>query len=435
MHLLGKGGFASVYKARCLKTNSYVAIKMIDKSLIQGAGLTNRVRQEVEIHSRLKHPSILELYTFFQDQNFVYLVLELAHNGELNRYLKQHKRTMTEMEAANILKQVISGLQYLHSHKILHRDMSLSNLLLTKDMHLKIADFGLATQLKRADEKHMTMCGTPNYISPEVVSRSSHGLPADVWGLGCMFYTLLVGRPPFDTDGVQSTLTKVVLSDFHLPDHLSYEAKDLIVKFLKKNPIERIQLENVMNHPFMVKNCNQYRDYNSTVSSMDSGIITFSSSNSSQRHQYRPPMTPLVSSTQLSNKAQYENMEHYTSPPTPSPIYESMNVDQWGIAEPTTYMNPYKPSDPGGSMNFLPPKPETQFTQEEKIGVPPLNTCRLLPTRHKTKNAIMSILRTGEVVIEFTKYKTKYKEDRIVDVCWVSNDGQKIVIYQPDSGR
>lgn len=426
-----------MYKARCLKTNSFVAIKMIDKTSIQRAGLTNRVRQEVEIHSRLKHPSILQLYTFFQDENYVYLVLELAHNGELNRFLKQHKQTMSEPEAANILKQIIQGLQYLHSHKILHRDMSLSNLLLTKDMQLKIADFGLATQLKRADEKHMTMCGTPNYISPEVVSRSSHGLPADVWGLGCMFYTLLVGRPPFDTDAVQSTLTKVVNSDFYLPDHLSYDAKDLIVKFLKKNPVERMKLENVMNHPFMMKNCNQFKDYNSTVSSMDSGIITFSSSNSSQPHQYRSPMAPLTSSTQLGgNRPQYENMDLYSSPINSlPPIYESMNVDQWAASEANTYMNPYKSSDPGGGLNFLPAKQEIPLASEQKIGIPPLNTCRLLPTRHKTKNAIMSILRTGEVVIEFTKYKTKYKEDRIVDVCWVSKDGQKIVIYQPDIGR
>lgn len=129
----------------------------------------------------------------------------------------------------------------------------------------------------------------------------------------------------------------------------------------------------------------------------------------------------------------------YAPSPEPSPIYNNMKVDQWGMhqKEPTTYMNPYNPSDPGGSNDFLPPKPEVrrEVPQEEKIGVLPLNTERLLPTRHKTKNAIMSILRTGEVVIEFTKYKTKYKEDRIVDVCWVSKDGQKIVIYQPDSGR
>ena len=78
----------------------------------------------------------------------------------------------------------------------------------------KIADFGLATQLSRPDEKHMTMCGTPNYISPEVATRSSHGLEADVWGLGCLLYTLLVGRPPFDTDAVKSTLTRVVMADY-----------------------------------------------------------------------------------------------------------------------------------------------------------------------------------------------------------------------------
>lgn len=121
--------------------------------------MSNRVRQEVEIHSRLKHPSILELYTFFQDQNYVYLVLELCHNGELHRYLKQSMRPMNEAEAASIMRQVISGLLYLHSHQILHRDISLSNLLLTKDMQVKIGDFGLATQLKTPHEKHMTMCG------------------------------------------------------------------------------------------------------------------------------------------------------------------------------------------------------------------------------------------------------------------------------------
>lgn len=125
--------------------------------------MANRVRQEVEIHSRLKHPSILDLYAFFQDSNYVYLVLELAHNGELHRYMKQQMcRPMSEFEAASIMRQVVSGLLYLHSHQILHRDISLSNLLLTKDMQVKIADFGLATQLKRPDEKHMTLCGESN---------------------------------------------------------------------------------------------------------------------------------------------------------------------------------------------------------------------------------------------------------------------------------
>lgn len=172
------------------------------------------MRQEVTIHSQLKHPSILELYTFFEDVNYVYLVLELAEKGELHRYLRDHKKVVSEVEAATILKQVVDGLLYLHSHRIVHRDISLSNLLLTKDMKVKIADFGLATLDHPGGEKHMTLCGTPNYISPEVASRSSHGLAVDVWGLGCLLYTLLVGRPPFDTDAVKSTLARVVKVDY-----------------------------------------------------------------------------------------------------------------------------------------------------------------------------------------------------------------------------
>lgn len=251
LNLLGKGGFASVYKAKCRRTGMEVAVKMIDKKLMQAAGMVERVRQEVAIHSRLKHPSILELYTFFEDFNYVYLILELCHNGELQRYLKSNSKVLDEQEASGILRQVVQGLLYLHSHNILHRDLSLSNLLLTRGMQVKIADFGLATQLSRPDEKHHTMCGTPNYISPEVATRSSHGLEADVWGLGCLLYTLLVGRPPFDTDAIKSTLTRVVMANYKMPAYLSFEAKDLIDSLLKKNPKERIRLCNILDHPFM----------------------------------------------------------------------------------------------------------------------------------------------------------------------------------------
>ncbi len=200
---------------------------------MQAAGMVNRVRQEVSIHSRLSHPSILQLHAFFEDQDFVYLVLELCENGELQHYLKASGQPLTEDEARGVMIQVVEGLLYLHSHNILHRDLSLANLLLTRDMKVKIADFGLATQLSRPDERHMTMCGTPNYISPEVATRSSHGLEADVWGLGCLLYTLLVGRPPFDTDAVKSTLTRVVMADYKVRSKTS--PFSFSVQFLRLN--------------------------------------------------------------------------------------------------------------------------------------------------------------------------------------------------------
>lgn len=178
------------------------------------------------------------------------------------------------------MKQIVDGLLYLHSHKIVHRDMKLPNLLVTGEMRVKIADFGLATQLKTSTEKHMTMCGTPNYMPPEVASRISHGLPADVWSLGIMMYTLLVGRPPFDTDAVALTLQKVITSELMIPIDMSFEAKDLLGRLLQKDQTQRIRLNEIMHHPFMTK-------HNQTIASTDSGLHTMSSSNrSAQPYRY-----------------------------------------------------------------------------------------------------------------------------------------------------
>ncbi|XP_030574885.1 serine/threonine-protein kinase PLK4 isoform X2 [Archocentrus centrarchus] len=251
--LLGKGSFACVYRAKSVKTGLEVAIKTIDKKAMHKAGMVQRVRNEVEIHCRLKHPSILELYNYFEDSNYVYLVLEMCHNGEMSRYLKERKMPFSEDEARHFMDQIVKGMLYLHAHGILHRDLTLSNLLLTNNMNIKIADFGLATQLKLPNEKHFTMCGTPNYISPEVATRSAHGLESDVWSLGCMFYAFLMGRPPFDTDTVKHTLSKVVLGEYEMPNHVSLEAQDLIHQLLQKDPVQRPSLSAVLDHPFMTQ--------------------------------------------------------------------------------------------------------------------------------------------------------------------------------------
>ncbi|XP_015265835.1 PREDICTED: serine/threonine-protein kinase PLK4 [Gekko japonicus] len=276
-NLLGKGSFAGVYRAVSLKTGLEVAIKMIDKKAMHKVGMVQRVQNEVKIHCQLKHPSILELYNYFEDSNYVYLILEMCHNGEMSRYLKNKKKPFSEEEVRHFMHQIITGMLYLHSHGILHRDLTLSNLLLTNNMNIKIADFGLATQLRMPHEKHYTMCGTPNYISPEIATRSAHGLESDVWSLGCMYYTLLVGKPPFDTDTVKNTLNKVVLADYEMPAFLSIEAQDLIHQLLRKNPADRLSLSSVLDHPFMSKpNSARSKDLGTAEDSMDSGNATIS---------------------------------------------------------------------------------------------------------------------------------------------------------------
>ncbi|KAM9086984.1 serine/threonine-protein kinase PLK4 isoform 1-T2 [Megaptera novaeangliae] len=276
-NLLGKGSFAGVYRAESIHTGLEVAIKMIDKKAMYKAGMVQRVQNEVKIHCQLKHPSILELYNYFEDNNYVYLVLEMCHNGEMNRYLKNRRKPFSENEARHFMHQIITGMLYLHSHGILHRDLTLSNLLLTRNMNIKIADFGLATQLKMPHEKHYTLCGTPNYISPEIATRSAHGLESDIWSLGCMFYTLLIGRPPFDTDTIKNTLNKVVLADYETPTFLSREAKDLIHQLLRRNPADRLSLSSVLDHPFMSRNSStKSKDLGTVEDSIDSGHATIS---------------------------------------------------------------------------------------------------------------------------------------------------------------
>uniref|UniRef100_H2Z6T2 Serine/threonine-protein kinase PLK4 n=1 Tax=Ciona savignyi TaxID=51511 RepID=H2Z6T2_CIOSA len=256
LNLIGRGAFACVYRARCRQTSRNVAIKMIDKRSMRKSGMVSRVRSEVEIHAQLKHPSILELHHCFEDADHVYLILELCMKGELNRYLKSQGNTLSEIQVRKFMVQIVEGMLYLHAHGILHRDITLANMLLDDEQHIKIADFGLATRLALPTDKHFTMCGTPNFISPEIATRSAHGLESDVWSLGCMLYTFLVGVPPFDTDAVKSTLkNRVVLGNFTVPEDVSEQASDLIRKLLKMDPNDRISLSAVLDHPFMVCVC------------------------------------------------------------------------------------------------------------------------------------------------------------------------------------
>ncbi|CAF1567423.1 unnamed protein product, partial [Didymodactylos carnosus] len=170
-HELGRGGFATVHKAIRIYDKLEVACKMIDRLKIQQQTTTQhrlmhkRLKNEIEIHSRLKHPNIVDLFNYFEDQKYVYLILELCQYGDLEKYLKI-KRTLNENETRVYVKQVIEGLQYLHDHGILHRDIKLQNLLLTENYNIKIADFGLAKKVETIDEKNHTMCGTPNFLSP-----------------------------------------------------------------------------------------------------------------------------------------------------------------------------------------------------------------------------------------------------------------------------
>lgn len=483
---LGKGGFAHVYRARCRRTGLFVAIKMIDKALMASAGMIGRVRQEVTIHSRLKHPAILELYTFFEDAHYVYLVLELAHNGELAKHFKLGTRGLSEKAAADIFRQVVSGVLYLHSHNIIHRDLSLNNLLLTKDLNVKIADFGLATQLNGPDEKHVTMCGTPNYISPEVASRELHGLPADVWGLGCMLYTLLVGSPPFHTQHVKTTLNKVINADYKIPSELSIQAQDLLQKLLCKDPIKRITLKGIMEHQFLYNTCTPniikqdlsrdsgfltamhstqhsnktrndrtgsdylgvYRDHNvgNFINKEDIKPASFNvfggmqdnqslSNHSNGCHNLRMCTGSETGLNGLFNMRQNQLIAHLPLQKFDSACNNNSSIS---LLENMKKID-LKTNKPEGSVaTTTEDNKENQHKtckiNSNSLGVPPLCADRLPNISHRTRNAILKIEPSG-VIVEFLKKRGKDREEKVVEICKITKDGMKIVIYSVDVSK
>jgi polo-like kinase 1 len=146
----------------------------------------------------------------------------------------------------------------MHSHRIIHRDLKLGNLFLTGKMQIKVGDFGLAAKLLDEKEKKKTLCGTPNYIAPEILDgKNGHSYEVDVWSLGVILYTLIVGKPPFETSDVKTTYRRIKMNIYTYPDHMkgniSDEAKDLIGKILITEPNKRPTFDEILEHPFFHK--------------------------------------------------------------------------------------------------------------------------------------------------------------------------------------
>lgn len=201
----------------------------------------------------MSHPNIVNFKHTFEDSENVYILLEMCRNQTLNELLKRRKQ-LTEVEVRCYLLQLLAGLKYLREQHIIHRDLKLRNLFLTDTMELKVGDFGLAARVRSEDERRKTVCGTPNYIAPEVLnSKSGHSYEADVWSLGVVVYTLLVGVPPFKSEDAKTTYSRIKVRDYTFPEDagVSEEARDLIRRVLVLDPRERLTLEGILEHDFV----------------------------------------------------------------------------------------------------------------------------------------------------------------------------------------
>jgi len=251
--ILGKGGFAKCYEATDLDTRELWAVKIVAKASLVKQRAKVKLLSEIAIHKTLYHEKVVRYVNHFDDADFVYIILELCPNQTLNDLLKK-KRRFTEAETMFYIFELVQGLIYLRKERVIHRDLKLGNLFLGPDMELKIGDFGLAAKLEYDDEKKTTICGTPNYIAPEILDNhhKGHSFQVDVWSLGVVMFTMLVGKPPFEDVDVKSTYQRIRDNAYAFPETLfiSSSAKNLVQSILRHDPKSRPTILDIFRHPW-----------------------------------------------------------------------------------------------------------------------------------------------------------------------------------------
>lgn len=252
---LGRGKFGQVYLAREKQSRFHVALKVLYKSQLTRAGVEHQLRREVEIQSHLRHPNILRLFGYFYDETRVFLILEFAARGELYKDL-QRSGTFDEPRAAGYIASLAHALNYCHGKHVIHRDIKPENLLVGLKGDIKIADFGWSVHTPK--DRRKTMCGTLDYLPPEMVEGRDHDHAVDLWALGVLMYEFLTGNPPFMAGGNMQTYKRISRVDLRIEDEsMSELAADLIRRLLVKDPAARLPLRKVLEHPWIVQHASK----------------------------------------------------------------------------------------------------------------------------------------------------------------------------------
>lgn len=266
---LGHGSFATVYRVIHQKTSMTYAMKVLSKEQYSKSRKSaEKLKNEIEIQNTVDHPNIVGSKFSFSDQHNHYLILEYCPGKTIREYLR-HGR-IKESETRKILKDVIQGVAYLHDHQITHYDLKLENFIIDSSGNVKIADFGLSVFQKNEEGKKYSICGTPNYLCPEVLSKESReeSSKVDIWTIGVSAFIMLTGKGPFEGATREMTFENIRKGEFDFPQEISIseEAKDFIKTILQADPRKRPTAKELLNHPFLTKidneTVNLYRSNN-----------------------------------------------------------------------------------------------------------------------------------------------------------------------------
>ena len=250
---VGLGSYGRVRLCKHKKTGDIFVMKILKKNEIIKQKQVDHVYSEFNILINLKHPFIVQLLGYnFDDPKYVYFILEYIQGGELFTLLRT-KRTFPIPQARFYIAHIITIFEYLHSKNIVYRDLKPENILINKNGYLKLTDFGFAKQLE--NEKTYTLCGTPEYLAPEIILNKGHGKAVDWWTLGILLYEMLVGIDPFSDDDPMKTYQKILKGKINFPKTINKDAKSLIKHLLTQDTSKRFGclksgVKDILNHRF-----------------------------------------------------------------------------------------------------------------------------------------------------------------------------------------
>ena len=265
--LIGQGAFGKVNIGLNILAGRVVAIKSFNKKELDKNGENmKKILYETDLMKKLNHPNITKILEVFEDEDYILISMEYINGGNLFSFVKK-RRKLSEKTAKYLFRQIILGIQHIHSHKIVHRDIKLENILIDLNNNIKICDFGIGKILSYNRQLLYDKCGTPMYMAPEILLSSKNhgyeGYPVDIWSAGISLYIMLSGSLPFNLKNNESSSMdessennielqySIINNEPKYIEKISDEARDLLNGLLNKNPNKRLTIDQILNHPWL----------------------------------------------------------------------------------------------------------------------------------------------------------------------------------------
>ena len=261
IHDIGSGGFSLVALVQHQKTHEFFAAKMINRKIAADSGLLFRVESELRIHEFLSHDGIIKVQEVIYAKDDIFIIMEYGERGTLYDYICKYG-TLSEHETLLLFSDLVAAIDYIHNKGIAHRDLKLDNVVLNHAFKPKFIDFGFAHQNRYFDSLRATVCGTLEYMSPEIILEKEYDpLPSDIWSLGVCLYVMIFGQYPFMGSDSQIS-QRIVHAHLVLPKNTSPLVAKLLNGMLEKDPSKRLKAKEIkeMLNTKIIKEAKSYRE-------------------------------------------------------------------------------------------------------------------------------------------------------------------------------